>query len=180
MSDSPPRRRIIVAVVTGDIGNRIQAWRVKHDPLQARRLPPHLTLCYWAPEAPPELIEAQVRHAFPRPVPVRLGQVHVFANQDQTYYVDVQDTGQLDAARRLLYDGAFIDLPKGDDWTWHVTYVRRGSDANQVQLRAAASELAINDVWSIDTVAYMQLRDDAYVTLDRWRLADEPPEQHIQ
>ncbi len=165
MSDSPPRRRIIVAVMTGDIGNRIQTWCEKHDAVQARRLPPHLTLCYWAPEVPPELIEAQVRHAFPAPVPVRLGQVRVFDNPDRTYFVDVQDTGPLDAARRLLYDGAFIDLPKREDWTWHVTCVRRSSDANQVALLAATSELAINDIWTIDIVAYMELRGDTYVAI---------------
>jgi hypothetical protein len=28
-------------------------------------LPPHVTLCYWAPDASLRLLERQVRHAFP-------------------------------------------------------------------------------------------------------------------
>ena len=43
---SPQGRRVLVAVVTGDPGERIQQWREKHDPDQAHRLPPHTTLCY--------------------------------------------------------------------------------------------------------------------------------------
>ena len=54
---SPPGRRVLVAVVTGEAGVRIQTWRERHDPEQARRLPPHTTLCYWAPVVKPELLE---------------------------------------------------------------------------------------------------------------------------
>ena len=104
---SPPGRRVLVAVVTGEVGARIQAWRERHDPEQAARLPPHTTLCYWAPVVEPELLERQVRHAFDRPVAVRLGSVHEFDNQDHTFYVEVLDTADLDAARARLYDGTF-------------------------------------------------------------------------
>src|SRR3954464_9676265 len=89
---SQPGRRVLVAVVTGEVGARIQAWRERHDPEQARRLPPHTTLCYWAPVVEPDLLERQVRHAFDRPVAVRLGSVHEFGNQDHTFYLEVLDT----------------------------------------------------------------------------------------
>src|SRR3954471_7333954 len=86
---SPPGRRVLVAVVTGEVGARIQRWREQHDPEQARRLPPHTTLCYWPPTVEPVILERQVRHAFDRPVSVRLGGVHEFGNWDQTLYIEV-------------------------------------------------------------------------------------------
>ena len=48
-SSSAQGRRVLVAVVTGVIGERVQAWRDEHDPGQARRIPPHSTLAYWPP-----------------------------------------------------------------------------------------------------------------------------------
>ena len=83
-----------------------------HDPEQASRLPPHTTLCYWAPTVEPELLERQVRHAFDRPISVRLGSVHEFGNADQTFYVEVLETAALDAARARLYDGTHLELPR--------------------------------------------------------------------
>ena len=111
---SPAGRRVLVAVVTGELGERIQAWRQRYDPEQARRLPPHATLCYWAPTVEPDLLERQVRHAFDRPISVRLGGVHEFGNQDHTFYVSVEETAALDAARLRLYDGTHLELPGRD------------------------------------------------------------------
>ena len=101
---SPPGRRVLVAVVTGEVGDRVQAWRLEHDTEQAHRLPPHTTLCYWAPELSPEL-DQQIRHAFSRPVTVTLGKVHEFGNVDRTFYLNVDNTAELDQSRRRLYDG---------------------------------------------------------------------------
>lgn len=160
-----------MAVVTGAVGRRIQAWRERYDPEQARRLPPHTTLCYWPPTVEPELLERQVRHAFDRPVSVRLGSVHEFGNIDHTFYVEVEETAELDAARVRLYDGTQLELPRRPDWTWHVTCVRYGRNQDLEALRRAAAELQLDMVWQIDTVAYLELRGDRYEPVAEWRVA---------
>jgi 2'-5' RNA ligase len=167
---SQPGRRVLVAVVTGEAGARVQAWRERHDPEQARRLPPHATLCYWPPTVEPELLERQVRHAFDRPVAVRLGGVHEFGNQDHTFYVEVLDTADLDAARTRLYDGTHLELPRRPDWTWHVTCVRYGRDRDLAELRRQATELTLDLTWQVDTVAYLELRGDRYESVAAWRV----------
>lgn len=171
-SPSVTGRRVLVAVVTGGLGARIQRWREQYDPEQARRLPPHTTLCYWPPTVEPEILEQQVRHAFDRPVSVRLGGVHQFGNRDQTLYVEVLETADLDAARTRLYDGAYLQLPSRDDWTWHVTCVRYGKNGDLAALKQAAEGLQLDAVWQIDTVAYLELRGDRYETVAEWRVSE--------
>jgi 2'-5' RNA ligase len=151
-------------------GARIQAWRERHDPEQARRLPPHMTLCYWAPTVEPDLLERQVRHAFDRPVAVRLGSVHEFDNKDCTFYVEVLGTAGLDAARARLYDGAFLELPVRPEWTWHVTCVRYGVRRDLAELRRLVTELDANANWQVGTIAYLELRGDRYEPLAEWRV----------
>ncbi|MGB3306201.1 MAG: 2'-5' RNA ligase family protein [Thermomicrobiales bacterium] len=173
-TSSPDGRRVLVAVVTGVVGEAIQAWREEHDPRQARRLPPHATLCYWVPDVPAEALEAQVRHAFARLVTVQLGRVRQFDNHDRTFYVEVGETGELDAARNRLYDGTHLALPGDPDFTWHVTCVRRSRGRDIDSLRAAADELAAEigrePRWTIDTVAWLELRDGVYQPLATWQV----------
>lgn len=173
MTGSPEGRRVLVAVVTGEVGEAIQAWRREHDPVQARRLPPHATLCYWAPESSnAELLEQQVRHAFDRPVAVQLSGVHEFDNPDGTFYVGVTETGELDRARTRLYDGRFLALTGTPDFTWHVTCVRYPDDARRSELRAAAANLAEqiagDPVWQIQQIAWLELRDGIYQPVATW------------
>ena len=59
---APIGRRVLVAVVRGELGEQIQAWREKYDAKHAARLPPHLTVCYRPPEASLETLERQIRH----------------------------------------------------------------------------------------------------------------------
>mgnify|MGYP001380127553 CR=1 FL=1 len=165
---SPQGRRILAAVVTGDAGERIQAWRKEHDPAEARRLPPHMTLCYWLQAVEPERLEQQVRHAFDRPVVVRLGAVREFDNDQQTFYVEVLDAAPLDRARERLYDGAFLNLPELRAWTWHVTCVRESRDRDRERLREAAGRLELNRPWPVDRVAYLELRGDRYEPIAAW------------
>ena len=167
---SPPGRRVLVAVVAGEVGGRIQAWRERHDPDRPAGLPPHVTLCYWAPAVEPELLERQVRHAFDRPFAVRLGSVHEFGNQDHTFYVEVLDTAPLDEARARLYDGTFLELPGRPDWTWHVTCVRYGRDRDLDELRRLATELTLDTVWQLSTIAYLELRGERYEPLAEWHV----------
>ncbi len=167
-SASPEGRRVLVAEVTGPLAARIQEWRERHDPDQAHRLPPQVTLCYWPPTVEPQLMEAQVRRAFAQEVTVRLGGVHEFGNADGTFYVEVLDTAPLDAARERLYDGAHLALPRRPDWTWHVTCVRYGRGRDMEALRAAAQELTLDGPWRIDTVLYLELRGGVYETVARW------------
>jgi hypothetical protein len=168
---SPEGRRILVAVVTGEAGDRIQAWREQHDPEQARRLPPHATLCYWAPAVAPETLERQVRHAFPAPFDVCLGEVRKGDNDQETFYVEVLDREPLDSALACLYDGTYVEMPKRrDDWLWHVTCVRESRGRDQDALMVAAKELCLDVPWTVDTVAYMELQGDTYAQLASWRL----------
>ena len=163
MTASPDGRRILIAIVTGEAGDIVDAWRRIHDPEQAKRLPPHATLCYWAPVIEPEILERQVRHAFPEPVTVRLGEVRGFDNSEQTFFVEVLETDELDAARERLYDGTELALEKTRDWQWHVTCVRKSKGRSDIEtLRAAAADLVVNRSWRIDTIGYMELRNGRY------------------
>ncbi|MGH2585877.1 MAG: 2'-5' RNA ligase family protein [Dehalococcoidia bacterium] len=165
---SPQGRRVLVAVVTGETGRRIQAWREAHDPLQARRLPPHVTLCYWPPPDGVEALGEQVRHAFAERVVVRLGAVREFGNEEQTFYVEVLATGQLDEARRRLYDGRHVQLPPLREWTWHVTCIRDARDRDAAPLRRAAADLCVDGDWRVDTVTCLELRGDRYEAVATW------------
>jgi 2'-5' RNA ligase len=168
--ESPQGRRVLVAVVTGDAGQRIQAWREEHDPIQAQRLPPHATLCYWVPQIAMGTLERQVLHAFSEPVSVRLGRVGEFDNGEHTFYVHVQDTAPLDEARRRLHDGTHCPLPPLKEWTWHITCVRDSRERDLDVLRQAADRLECPSVWQIDTVACLELRGNRYQPLATWRV----------
>jgi hypothetical protein len=165
---SPQGRRILVAVVTGAAGACIQAWRETHDPHEARRLPPHTTLCYWAPAVEPALLEPQVRHAFRAQVEVRLGNVREFDNDQQTLYLPVLDAEALDRARERLYDGTHLALPGLRAWTWHVTCVRESRGRDREHLRTAALDLRLDEPWRIDRIAYLELRGDHYQPIAAW------------
>jgi 2'-5' RNA ligase len=167
---SPQGRRILVAVVTGEAGERIQAWRQVHDAEQAERLPPHTTLCYWAPNAPIETMERQIRHAFPGPVTVRLGQVAEFKNDQHTFYVEVRGTEALEECRRALYDGTHLSFPTSDSWTWHITVVRDSRERDLEALRDATKALELPYSWHVDKVAYLQLNGGRYEELASWTL----------
>jgi hypothetical protein len=165
---SPQGRRILVAVVTGAPGDCIQRWREVHDPEQARRLPPHATLCYWAPAGDSEAVERQVRHAFSEPVTVRLGCVQEFDNEEHTLYVQVQNTATLDSARQRLYDGQHCNFPPLREWTWHITCVRDSRNRDLKSLREFAAALTLDTTWRVDTIAYMELQGSAYAPLALW------------
>jgi hypothetical protein len=168
---SPQGRRIIVAVVTGEAGRQIQKWRECYDAMEAVRLPPHATLCYWAPDASTEDLERQVRHAFPQAVDVRLGPVQQGDNDQGTLFVAVLDQDQLNKGLDRLYDGSHAAFPPRRDWRWHVTCVRdtRGKDA--AALLDAAKVLNPGS-WRFEEVAYLELRGDRYERLATWRLGD--------
>jgi hypothetical protein len=171
---SPQGRRILVATVTGEAGSRIQRWRDEHDPVEARRLPPHTTLCYWAPAVDPTAVERQVRYAFAAGIDLRLGAVHVFENQERTLYVGVEDAAPLDEARRRLHDGRHVELPGFDPWTWHVTCVRRSRGRDLQALLDAAAVLGTLGPWRLQRVLYMELRGDRYENLAAWDLDQAP------
>lgn len=165
---SPQGRRVLVAVVTGERGDCIQRWREAHDPEQARRLPPHTTLCYWAPDLPLDAIGKQVRHAFSEPVEALLGAVRSFANDQGTLYVEVLNTGQLDRARRRLYDGTHAALGEAGDWPWHVTCVRDTRGRDRETLLQHAGRLDASGPWKVERAALLELRGDAYAPLGVW------------
>lgn len=167
---SPEGRRILIAVVTGEAGTRIQAWREANDPEQARRLPPHTTLCYWAPVVDPALLERQVRHAFASPVDVRLGEVGEFDNDQHTFYVELLETAMLDTARARLYDGTHVALPGAGEWAWHTTCVRESIGRNLDELRRAARDLDVRGTWEVSEVGYFELRAGRYEPIATWQV----------
>ncbi|HWC28462.1 MAG TPA: 2'-5' RNA ligase family protein [Dehalococcoidia bacterium] len=165
---SPEGRRILVAEVTGEPGRRIQAWREQHDPEQARRLPPHSTLCYWAPDVPAEQMERQVRHAFQAPIEVCLGSMKLADNDQGTLFVEVLTTEDLDAALTRLYDAKHLRMPEMNHWRWHVTCVRETRGRDLDALWRAAAELQLNRPWRVDRVSYLQLAGDRYEEIAAW------------
>src|SRR5438309_1380798 len=141
MAETPLGRRVLVAVVPGELGSRIQAWRERYDPKQALRLPPHLTVCYRPPDdVGLDRIEAQLRHAFARPVTVRLGTMFVLAHPEAPLAVTVHDTADLDAARERLFDGTYAQMGGRHEWPWHITCVRYGHSRDRDALLSAAAE----------------------------------------
>jgi len=170
--ETPPGRRVLVAVVSGQPGALIQAWREKYDAKQAARLPPHLTVCYRPPDAPLASLEAQVRHGFPHPVDVRLGPVFVLAHREAPLAVQVLETAELDAARRRLFDGTHAEMGGRTEWPWHITCVRYGhSRDREALLAAAAEELALDEPWTIARVSYLELRNGRYEPVAEWGLS---------
>ncbi len=171
--DSPAARRVLVAVVSGVAGDRIQEFRLQHDPEQAQRLPPHATLCYRAPNATAAL-GLQIRRAFPRPVTVTLDDVHELDNTDHTFYVSVENTQELDTARRRLFDGTHLKLSGPETWTWHVTCIRYGARRDLEETRRITAGLRFEQPWTIDRVVLLELRGDRYEERAAWRLSGAP------
>jgi 2'-5' RNA ligase len=168
-SESP--RRVLVAVVPGAAGEQIQHWRAAHDPWRARLLPPHLTLCYRPPDAPLELIESQVRHAFPEPVTVRLGGVGELPNRDRTLVVLLESTTELDAARGRLFDATHAPMGGYREWPWHITWIRFGVKCDRpAKLALARNALNFQQPWTLDTISLLELRDGRYAPRAVWQL----------
>ncbi len=164
-------RRVLVAVVTGEVGERIQAWRERHDAKQAARLPPHLTVCYRPPDGPLDELEAQVRHAFGSPVRVRLGSVFVLAHVEAPLAVSVHGTDELDQARQRLFDGTYIQMGGRHEWPWHITCIRYGHKRDrEALLAAAADQLALDHPWLLDRISYLELRNGRYQPVAEWDL----------
>jgi 2'-5' RNA ligase len=166
-------RRVLVAPIDGALGARIQAWRMIHDPRYAAVMPPHLTLCYQPPAAPVALIEAQVRHALPEPVPIRLGRFGELGNRDCTLCLAVLDTAALDAARARLFDGTYVQFEGYRAWRWHVTCVRNGRLRDRAALLAdAALALAVEDeAWTLERVSLLERSPTRYEPIAEWPLA---------
>jgi 2'-5' RNA ligase len=165
-------RRVLVAPLDGALGARIHAWRLVHDPRYAAVMEPHLTLCYQPPSVSDELIEAQVRHAFPAPLTVRLGGVGELGNRDCTLCLGVRDTGELDLARARLFDGRYVQFEGHRTWRWHITCVRNGRLRDRAALLAeAARELAFDgSSWTIELVSLLERGPRRYEPVAEWRL----------
>jgi hypothetical protein len=167
----PIGRRVLVATVNGRLGAQIQSWRERYDAKHAQRLPPHLTVCYRPPDAPLDMLEAQVRHGFPGAVTVHLSGVFVLPHREAPLAVQVIQTAELDAARRRLFDGTYTQMGGRNDWPWHITCVRYGHSRDRdALLAAAAQELALDEPWTITQVSYLELRDGRYEPVIEWDL----------
>src|SRR3981081_1500496 len=169
--DTPVGRRVLVVPVRGDLGACIQDWRERSDRKNAQRLPRRLTVSYRQPHAPLAALEAQVRHAFPHPVQVRLCGVFVLPHREAPLAVQVLETEELDAARRRLFDGSVVQMGGRDEWPWHITCIRYGHNRDQVALLAAAAqELALDHPWTINSLSYLERRNGRYAPVAEWHL----------
>jgi hypothetical protein len=173
----PVGRRVLVATVRGELGERIQRWRERHDEKHAKRLPPHLTVCYRPPvDVPLEQLEAQVRHGFPEPVTVRLGGPIVLNHREQPVAVAVLETEALDAARHRLFDERYVEMGGRHEWPWHITSVRYGHNREDLPalLALAETDLRLDAPWTIDEISYLELRNGRYAPVAEWRLSANP------
>lgn len=168
---SPEGRRVLVALVTGELGRRIQEWRLRNDPVQAERIPPHATLCYWVPDLAEAELGAQVVHAFPAGISVLLNNAAFFESGEQSMYLPIVESVALDEARRRLYDRTACDLGQQGEWPWHVTCVRDSRGRDRSELSAASTGLPSDARWEIDTVACLELRGARYIPIHAWNLA---------
>lgn len=160
-----------MAVVDGVLGDQIQAWRERYDARHATLLPPHLTLCYRPPDAPLADLEAQVRHAFARPILVRLGPVFVLSHREAPLAVSIHATDELEAARQRLFDGTHVQMGGRHEWPWHITCIRYGYKRDcEVLLATAAQELALDAPWLIERISYLELREGRYRPVAEWDL----------
>jgi hypothetical protein len=165
-----------VAVVTGSLGDQIQAWRERHDAPHAARLPPHLTVCYRPPEALLQDIEAQVRYGFREAIDVRLGPAFYLAHRESPLVVSVHNTDALEEARTRLFDGTHVQMGGRHEWPWHITCIRYGYKRDREALLAlAAEQLAIDGAWLIDRISYLELRDGRYQPVAEWDLRVSVP-----
>jgi hypothetical protein len=170
-------RRVLVAVVSGPLGDHIQAWRERHDSRHAARLPPHLTVCYRPPvDAPLQSIQLQVCHAFREAIQVRLGPAFYLPHPESPLVVSVHETSALDAARQRLFDGRHVQMGGRHEWPWHITCIRYGHKRDREALLAlAAEELAIDAPWLIDRISYLELRAGRYEPVAEWELPVSVP-----
>jgi len=160
---------VLVAVVPGEAGARIQAWREAHDPWRAKLLPPHLTLCYRPPHAPVDDIAKQVRHAFPQPIEVTLGGPAQLPNRDCTLVVQILDSLQLDQARQRLFDATHVVMGGYHEWPWHITWIRYGVKCDSTaKLAEAAHALRFDRTWLIDTISLLELQNGRYAPVAEW------------
>ena len=130
-----------------------------------------MTLCYWAPAVEPELLERQVRHAFDRPVAVRLGSVHEFGNQDHTFYVEVLDTAPLDEARaRASTTARSWSCPRPGTGPGTSPVSATGAPATWTSYVASPPSSPWIPSGSSSTIAYLELRGDRYEHLAEWHV----------
>jgi hypothetical protein len=170
MPEAPIGRRVLVAIVRGLPGRQIQDWREEHDPKQAARLPPHLTVCYRPPPDEPLVhLETQLRHAFPTPITVRLGAVFVLPHPEAPLAVSIHEADGLDHARRRLFDATYVEMGGRQQWPWHITCVRYGRNRDREALLAQARQfLALDEPWTIDRISYLVLRNGRYEAMAEW------------
>ncbi|MDP1602758.1 MAG: 2'-5' RNA ligase family protein [Legionella sp.] len=165
-------RRILITPVEGEPGDRIQAWRLAHDPEQAKRYPPHLTLCYDPPITDTSdalaMLGRQVRHAFPSPVVIRLSGVAQFGDGHRTLYVRALETEALDEARTRLFDGTHLAFPPLRPWPWHVSCLRNAALAPFDLIEEARAGLDFDLTIEVGAVEYRELQGRTYEVIARW------------
>lgn len=161
-STEGPGRNLLQIRVTGEPGRIIQEFRERHDPVEATRHQPHVSLRYWphatGPE-PPGTLEAQVRHAFDRPVTVTLGRAEPLPRDKDVLAVTLAGHSGLDRAEGRLFDGsihASAAFTREMHRTWHITCVRSIKGGSRDAVADAGRMLVLDRAWTVDTVEYLR------------------------
>jgi 2'-5' RNA ligase len=132
MDKTPGDYRIFVgAFPTGDLAERIQAVRLRHDAKTARITAPHVTVActYWrsGPATPENESDAiarlQATQGRIQPFELELGGMESFLPFNNVIYMHIERTAGLLAARRVLLDALGPD--KERHYTPHLTLTMR-------------------------------------------------------
>jgi 2'-5' RNA ligase len=135
-------RIFVGAFPTGDLAERIQALRLRHDAKTARITPPHVTLAgtYWRAGLPTAEQEGETMQALAavqasiEPFELVLGGIEAFPPNGQVIYLAVEPTAGLLAARRQLLQ--VLGADKHHHFTPHLTLTMRLSAAASKALLA--------------------------------------------
>jgi 2'-5' RNA ligase len=145
LTAQPLQYRIFVgAFPTGELAERIQALRLRHDAKTARITPPHVTLAgtYWRSGLPTAAQEGETIQllrtvqAKIEPFELVLGGVAAFPPYGQVIYLAVEHTAGLLAARHQLL--SVLGADKHRHFTPHLTLTMR--------LTAAASSALLGEL----------------------------------
>ena len=131
-------RIFVGAFPEGDLADRLQAVRLRHDAKTARITNPHVTMAgtYWRSGSPPPENEAatieQLRSIENQlhPFEMQIGGVETFLPDTPVIYLHIEATPELLAVRRMMLQ--VIGMDKQQHFTPHLTLTMR-LDAQQTE-----------------------------------------------
>jgi len=149
-------RIFVGAFPTGDLADRIQAVRQRHDAVTARRTAPHVTMAGSYSRSGPATLENEAETIARlqavqdriRPFELMLGGIRSFLPENPVVYLHVEPTDGLLAARRILLEALGPDHPRR--FTPHLTLAMHlGRDETQSLYRELQQSEWQTGRWSV-------------------------------